>query len=89
MPSNNSNISSSNTFYLYNKYWFAIGILLYVMYIIPLYTLFVLSITIILFINIYYPELIVSYKTLLLEYIEKICLGYLGDGPFDPLPKSK
>ena len=84
MQNNNFNISSLN-----NKYWFAIGILIYVIYIIPLYTIFMLSIAIILFINIYYPELIVRYKTLVLTYIEKLCIGYLGDGPFDALPKSK
>jgi len=90
MQHNNFNISSADTFYNYcNKYWFPTGILLYIIYIIPLYTTLSLSIAIILYLNIYYLEIIVSYKTLLLTYIEKICVGYLGDGPFDPLPKSK
>jgi len=90
MQNNNSDNLSSNISYVFSsKYWFPIFTVLYILYIIPMYMICILTTCLILYMNVHCPDKLASYKSFILGYIDDIFVDYLGNGSFDPLPKSK
>ena len=75
--------------YYLNKYWFIIISLLFGLYIIYNYTIYVIIALICMYINIYYSDKTKLYKTKIIGYLNNRFTGYLGNGSFDPLPKTK
>jgi hypothetical protein len=63
--------------------------LLSFLYIICNYTIYIILALITIYINIYYSDKVNYYKTKIIDYVNNLFTGYLGNCTFDPLPKTK
>ena len=88
---NSDNLISSLNSVVINakKYCLGLLVLLTLLYIIPLYQLFIINILFLLYLHMYYPQSIHYIKLRTIDYIYEVFTGYLGNCSFDPLPKTK